>query len=100
MYVYSVDVNVIAFCNHFCHSVLSDDDMISIGSMLSLGDSYYLDDNDDDMEVVPSPRLRHKRNLAQGHRKVSGITCKFFCDHRLERRSLATGWLLCPGTSN
>lgn len=37
--------------------------MISIGSMLSLGDSYYLDDNDDDMEVVLSLRLRYKRNL-------------------------------------
>ena len=63
------------FCKHFCHSVLSDDDMISIGSMLSLGDSYHLDDymNDDDMEVAPSPRLQHKRNLSQGQ-KVLG-TC-------------------------
>lgn len=37
--------------------------MISIGSMLSLGDSYYLDDNDDDMEVVLLLRLCYKWNL-------------------------------------
>ena len=48
----------------------SDDDMISIGSMMSLNDNYNLDDNDDDMEVAPSPRLRHKRNLSSGNVKV------------------------------
>ena len=64
----------IIFVFRFCYSVFSDDDMISIGSMLSLGDSYYLDD--DDMEVAPSPRLRHKRNLSQGHGKLPGITCR------------------------
>lgn len=53
--------------------VPSDDDMISIGSMMSLGEGYYLDDNDDDMEVAPSPRpFRHKRNLSQGNVKVPG----------------------------
>ena len=53
-----------------CHS---DDDMISIGSMMSLNENYYLDDNDDDMEVAPSPRVRHKRNLSQGNAKVPGM---------------------------
>lgn len=72
--------------------------MISIGSMLSLGDSYYLDDNDDDMEVAPSPRLRHKRNLSQGHGKVPGITCKCFCDHHLEGRSHVVSYHLQSGT--
>ena len=53
--------------NLFSHS---DDDMISIGSMMSLSDNYNLDD-DDDMEVVPSPRLRHRRNLSSGNVKFS-----------------------------
>ena len=68
--------------------------MISIGSMLSLGDSYYLDD--DDMEVAPSPRLRHKRNLSQGHGKVLGITCKCFCDHCLGRKSQGGTFFRAP----
>lgn len=58
--------------------VLSDDDMISIGSMMSLSEGYYLDDNDDDMEVAPSPRLRHKRNLSSGNIKVPGICLTIF----------------------
>ena len=57
----------------------SDDDMISIGSMMSLNDDYYLDDNDDDMEVVPSPRLRHKRNLSSGNMKVLPGMYYLFC---------------------
>lgn len=63
--------------------------MISIGSMLSLGDGYYLDDYDDDVEVAPSPRLRHKQNLSQGHAKLPGtcITSENFCGHHLERMS-------------
>ena len=85
--VHVIDAGIIEFCNGFCYSVFSDDDMISIGSMLSLGDSYYLDD--DDLEVAPSPRLRHKRNLSHGHGKVTGITYLCFCDHHLERRSHA-----------
>ncbi|KAL9988985.1 hypothetical protein ACROYT_G003486 [Oculina patagonica] len=53
----------------------TDDDMISIGSMMSLGEGYYLDDNDDDMEVAPSPRpTRHRRNLSQGNVKVPAVT--------------------------
>ncbi len=40
---------------------------------MSLGEGYYLDDNDDDVEVAPSPRpTRHKRNLSQGNVKVPG----------------------------
>lgn len=52
----------------------TDDDMISIGSMMSLNDSYYLDDNDDDMEMVPSPRF-HRRNISQGgNMKVQAVS--------------------------
>ena len=45
--------------------------MISIGSMMSLNDNYSLDDNDDDMEVTPSPRMRHNRKLSSGNIKAS-----------------------------
>ena len=44
--------------------------MISIGSMMSLNDNYSLDDNDDDMEVTPSPRMRHNRKLSSGNIKA------------------------------
>ena len=44
--------------------------MISIGSMMSLNDSYSLDDNDDDMEVTPSPHMRLKRKLSSGNIKT------------------------------
>lgn len=49
--------------------------MISIGSMMSLNDSYYFDDNDDDMEMAPSPRF-HRRNISQGNMKVQGTITK------------------------
>ena len=49
--------------------------MISIGSMMSLNDSYYFDDNDDDMEIAPSPRF-HRRNISQGNMKVQGTITK------------------------
>ena len=44
--------------------------MISIGSMMSLNYSYSLDDNDDDMEVTPSPHMRLKRKLSSGNIKT------------------------------
>ena len=44
--------------------------MISIGSMMSLNDNYSLGDNDDDMEVTPSPRMRHNRKLSSGNIKA------------------------------
>ena len=44
--------------------------MISIGSMMSLNDNYSLDDNDDDMEVTPSPHMRLKRKLSSGNIKA------------------------------
>ena len=48
--------------------------MISIGSMMSLNDNYSLDDNDDDMEVTPSPHMRLKRKLSSGNIKAPSGT--------------------------
>ena len=71
--------------------------MISIGSMMSLNDSYYFDDNDDDMEMAPSPRF-HRRNVSQGNMKVQGtitkITKCWFTEWFFNNYSLIAKWIL------
>ena len=71
--------------------------MISIGSMMSLNDSYYFDDNDDDMEMAPSPRF-HRRNISQGNMKVQGtitkITKCWFTEWVFNNYSLIAKWIL------
>ena len=51
--------------------------MISLGSMLSLNENYCLDNDDSAMEVEPSPKFHHKRNLSHGSLKIQGEVFKF-----------------------
>ncbi|XP_044177180.1 EH domain-binding protein 1-like [Acropora millepora] len=70
----SATLDISLSCVLIKEGMATDDDMISIGSMMSLNDTggFNLDD-EDDMEVAPSPSPRRHRNLSSTNLKSSPV---------------------------